>query len=107
MRFVPFSYFCTCWKVMPSASPSCVWDLRSIIRHMRTRLPTCMSVGCSPFFGIVFPFSPVALRGIYTTCPGGEMAASANQTGRMVPLASDGFLVSDLRAVDAVAEGHS
>src|SRR5947209_14770432 len=32
IRFVPFSYFCTCWKVRPSASPSFSWLMASIMR---------------------------------------------------------------------------
>jgi len=44
MRLVPFSYFCTCWNVRPSASPSSVWLKLSIKRRIRTRLPTCTSV---------------------------------------------------------------
>jgi hypothetical protein len=45
MRFVPFSFFCSCWNVMPSASPSFVWLIPSIMRRMRTWLPTCLSIG--------------------------------------------------------------
>ena len=45
MRLAPFSYFCTCWKVRPSASPSFPWLIASILRRMRTRLPTCLSMG--------------------------------------------------------------
>src|ERR1700727_294027 len=44
-RLVPFSYFCTCWKVRPSASPSFSWLMPSMIRRMRTRLPTYLSTG--------------------------------------------------------------
>jgi hypothetical protein len=52
MRFVPFSYFCTCWNVTPSASASLVWLIDSILRRMHTRLPTCRSVGLGDFVGI-------------------------------------------------------
>jgi len=45
MRLVPFSYFCTCWKVRPSASPSFSWLIASIRRRMRTRRPTYLSIG--------------------------------------------------------------
>jgi hypothetical protein len=45
MRFTPFSYFWTIWNVKPSASPSFFWLIPSIIRRMRTRLPTCRSTG--------------------------------------------------------------
>mgnify|MGYP003693793065 CR=1 FL=1 len=41
----PFSYFCTCWKVRPSASPSFSWLMPSMMRRMRTRLPTYLSTG--------------------------------------------------------------
>ena len=44
-RLVPFSYFCTCWKVRPNASPSFSWLMPSMIRRMRTRLPTYLSTG--------------------------------------------------------------
>jgi len=53
MRLVPFSYFCTCWKVRPSASPSFVWLIASILRRMRTRRPTCTSVEFGAFFAAV------------------------------------------------------
>src|SRR5215467_11920089 len=45
MRFSPLSYFCTCWKERPSAAPSFSWLIASILRRMRTRRPTCWSVG--------------------------------------------------------------
>src|SRR6266850_2016565 len=32
MRFVPFSYFCTCWNVSPSPSPSFCWLIPSTNR---------------------------------------------------------------------------
>src|SRR5262249_59991905 len=56
--------FCTCWKVRPSPSASFCWLIESIIRRMRTRLPTCLSVGFGAFFASVamglFPlFSPM------------------------------------------------
>src|SRR5579863_4196508 len=44
-RLVPFSYFCTCWNVRPSASPSFSWLMPSMMRRMRTRLPTYLSTG--------------------------------------------------------------
>ena len=69
MRFVPFSYFCTRWKVRSSASPSISWLIPSIMRRMRTRLPTLVSVGCAPFFGIVPPVPLAALESRYTTLP--------------------------------------
>jgi hypothetical protein len=49
----PFSYFCTCWNVRPSASPSFSWLMPSIIRRMRTRLPTCLSIKLRGFFAIL------------------------------------------------------
>ena len=48
--FVPFSYFCTCWKVRLSASPSFSWLMPSRTRRMRTRDPTCLSIGLGVFF---------------------------------------------------------
>src|SRR5215831_17400757 len=35
---------------MPSASASCSWLIASILRRIRTRLPTCWSVGLGAFF---------------------------------------------------------
>ena len=49
---LPFSYFCSCWKVTPTASPSFVWLMPSIIRRMRTRRPTCRSIGSGVFRGM-------------------------------------------------------
>jgi hypothetical protein len=45
MRLAPLSYFCTCWKVRPSAAASFSWLIASIRRRIRTRAPTCLSVG--------------------------------------------------------------
>src|SRR6478752_4843072 len=44
-RLVPFSYFCTCWNVRPNASPSFSWLMPSMMRRIRTRLPTYLSTG--------------------------------------------------------------
>src|SRR6476620_6145440 len=44
-RLVPFSYFWTCWKVRPNASPSFSWLMPNMMRRMRTRLPTYLSTG--------------------------------------------------------------
>src|SRR5262245_55564387 len=44
MRLAPLSYFCTCWKVRPSAAPSFSWLIASMRRRIRTRLPTWWSV---------------------------------------------------------------
>src|SRR5260221_11317917 len=44
-RLVPFSYFCICWNVSPNASPSFSWLMPSMIRRMRTGLPTYLSTG--------------------------------------------------------------
>mgnify|MGYP007116559457 CR=1 FL=1 len=49
IRLVPFSYFWTCWKVSPSASPNPVWVMWSIMRRIRTLAPTCLSVGLGSF----------------------------------------------------------
>ena len=56
MRLVPFSYFCTCWNVSPKAPPSFSWLIDSIIRRMRTRLPTCLSMGFGVFLTITFSY---------------------------------------------------
>ena len=52
-RFVPFSYFWTCWNVMPSASPSSDWLMSNIIRRIRRRLPTCWSMGLGDFWRVI------------------------------------------------------
>jgi hypothetical protein len=54
MRFTPFSYFCTCWNVSPSASASVSWVIPSIFRRIRTWLPTCLSTGVATFFSIAW-----------------------------------------------------
>jgi hypothetical protein len=38
---------------MPSASPRVVWLMPSIIRRVRTRLPTCLSIELRGFFAIL------------------------------------------------------
>src|SRR5258708_27387705 len=53
IRLVPFSYFCTCWNVNPMSLPSSVWLISSIMRRMRTRLPTCLSVELGDFLGMI------------------------------------------------------
>src|SRR4051812_29123793 len=50
MRLVPFSYFCTCWKVTPRSLASAVWLRPSSRRLTRTREPTRTSVCVGPCF---------------------------------------------------------
>jgi len=45
MRFVPLSYFCTCWNVTPKALPSSVWLNPRCNRMARTRLAISASRG--------------------------------------------------------------
>jgi hypothetical protein len=40
------------------------------MRRMRTRFPTCLSVGSAPSLGIVFSSPPAVLLGSYTVSPG-------------------------------------
>src|SRR4029079_6306350 len=54
IRLVPFSYFCTCWNVRPSFSPSFSWLIPNISRRMRTRAPTYLSVGFGDFLAIIW-----------------------------------------------------
>ena len=61
MRFVPFSYFCTCWNVRPSASPSFSWLIPMSMRRIRRRLPTCLSMLLGLFFNE--PHAPDRHRG--------------------------------------------
>src|SRR5262249_38973120 len=62
IRFVPFSYFCTCWNVRPRASPSFSWLMLSIILRIRTRLPTCLSMGLGAFFAITHSYADASPR---------------------------------------------
>ena len=57
MRLVPFSYFCTCWKVTPSRFPSSVWDMPLAMRRARMRWPTSISCDVVLF---VLDFMPIA-----------------------------------------------
>ena len=45
IRLAPRSYFCTCWKVSPIASPSFSWLRPSMLRRSRSRAPTRTSIG--------------------------------------------------------------
>src|SRR6185295_14100194 len=65
IRLVPFSYFCTCWNVRPSASPSFSWLIPSIMRRIRTRLPTCLSVGLGAFLAITISYAPTGRRNVH------------------------------------------
>jgi hypothetical protein len=79
-RFAPFSYFCTCWNVSPSASPSFSWLMSSIIRRILTRPPTCLSTGLGAFLTIArFTMPPnhscvAARRGFHRTTSGQQQA---------------------------------
>ena len=42
--FVPFSYFCICWKVSPTSSASWLWLIDNSRRLNRIRLPTRTSI---------------------------------------------------------------
>src|SRR5207302_735702 len=58
-RLAPPSYFCTCWKVSPSAFASVSWFMPSSRRRIRIRPPTCTSIGLGmpvprPYFGAGF-----------------------------------------------------
>jgi hypothetical protein len=54
MRFVPRSYFCTCWNVTPSTSPSSVWLKPRCSRSARTRFAISVSDGSRLRFPICF-----------------------------------------------------
>jgi len=49
MRLTPFSYFCTCWKVMPARSASAVWLMPASSRSARRRVPTSRSMSVGDF----------------------------------------------------------
>src|ERR1700691_2987126 len=65
-RLVPFSYFCTCWKVRPSASPSFSWLMPSMMRRMRTRLPTYLSTGLGALVDISGTSEEQRIDGVYS-----------------------------------------
>src|SRR5215472_18349245 len=44
-RLAPPSYFCTCWKVRPSALASVSWFIPNSRRRILMRPPTCTSIG--------------------------------------------------------------
>jgi hypothetical protein len=48
--FVPFSYFCICWKVTPRASATYVWLLPPSSRAARKRAPTGFSTRKPSYF---------------------------------------------------------
>ena len=50
MRLTPFSYFWICWKVIPSAAPSFSWLIPTVMRRIRSRAPTWLSIGLGIFF---------------------------------------------------------
>src|SRR5579863_1581006 len=77
-RLVPFSYFCTCWNVSPSASPSLSWLMPSMMRRMRTRLPTYLSTGLGALVDIAN--TPWDYPGI----PTGSQANTTMRTARLV-----------------------
>src|ERR1700690_772062 len=64
MRLGPFSYFCTCLNVRPSASPSFSCDMLNIIRRMRTRDPTCLSIGLGVFLAIKVSYVTILKRNV-------------------------------------------
>src|SRR6516165_3188802 len=56
-RLAPPSYFCTCWKVRPSALARVSWFIPSSRRRIRIRVPTCTSIGFGtpvprPYLGV-------------------------------------------------------
>src|SRR5215469_14399024 len=56
-RLAPPSYFCTCWKVRPSALARVSWFIPSSKRRIRIRAPTCTSIGFGtpvprPYLGV-------------------------------------------------------
>src|SRR5262249_46071361 len=56
MRFVPVSYFCTCWNVTSRIPPSSVCEIPRWSRRARTRLATSRSRGSRLRLGMVQPF---------------------------------------------------
>src|SRR5207245_2869809 len=83
MRLVPFSYFCTCWKVSPMSLPSSVWLISSIMRRIRTRLPTCLSVELGGFLGMTDRLQPAVASVHYCL---GELGTKAMQDEQPAPI---------------------
>src|SRR3954467_8508192 len=53
-----FLIFLHLLDVSPSPSPSVDWLIPSIIRRIRTRLPTCLSIGLGAFLASCFTVPP-------------------------------------------------
>ena len=70
-RFTPRSYFWTCWKVRPSASPNRSCDMPMRVRRKRIREPTCTSIGLGRLSTASAPgaSNPGALRDIKEIFP--------------------------------------
>jgi hypothetical protein len=85
MRFVPFSYFCTCWNVRLSASPSFIWDIPSIKRRMRTRWRGFLRVYFRPAVG-EDPFRRIDLG---TLCYETEYTLLTNTWGSVATRATE------------------
>jgi hypothetical protein len=94
MRFVPLSYFCTCWNVSPRPSASFSWLIPSIFRAIRTRLPTCLSTGLGAFLTIAcsrFTSACGADCAVRAVIGSGTSGTRAQRLDKQTP-ASDGSL---------------
>ena len=78
-RLVPFSYFWICWKVSPSASPSFSWLMPSMMRRIRTRLPTYLSIGLGALVAIAN--SPCRRAGKEAQASGTNTVKSCSEAG--------------------------
>src|SRR5262245_3618509 len=106
MRFLPFSYFCTCWNVTPSPSASFSWLIPSIIRRIRIRLPTCLSTGLGDLFIAYFPI--FFEFGVHVAKDAGRSALvgvwsrwglrCAHRTGSMGTICAGGYTTSPVAA---------
>src|SRR6516162_6787754 len=96
-RLVPFSYFWICWNVRPSASPSFSWLIPSMMRRMRTRLPTYLSTGLGALVAIVetpWDFYVSATKQIEASlprCAGGYFALLDQNANCSVGLSTGGL----------------
>jgi hypothetical protein len=101
MRLAPLSYFCTCWKVRPSAAPSFSWLIASIMRGIRTRLSTYWSVGFGPSFAAIVSEPPwLKLAKAMSKKSLGHSASRFNEQFLDEGLSEFDFLDDDLHFLD-------
>src|SRR5262245_61528106 len=98
MRFMPRSYFCTCWKVTPSASLSSVWVRPRCSRRVRTRLAISASIGSRLRFPIQALLGIVELLSTAAAPPSVARAARSRKRWKTAqPNAASRFCLDEIR----------